>query len=119
MYILHCPCHEAMELVSDVLFGSGRLPCWYAGGMRSIALSWLMMLSGIQDSEGSGIGESLAEMGWVVHWVVCWVACWHEMKVMWSRSLYLSSRNSNILLRGFPNIGQSYIRDASYVSDDQ
>ena len=31
--------------------------------MRSIALLWLMMLSGIQDGEGSGTGESLAEMG--------------------------------------------------------
>ena len=33
------------------------------GGMRSIALLWLMMLSGIQDGEGSGTGESLVEMG--------------------------------------------------------
>ena len=31
--------------------------------MRSIALSWSMILSGIQDGKGSGTGESLVEMG--------------------------------------------------------
>ena len=50
-----------MELVSDVLFMSGGLSCWYTGGMRSIALSQLMMLSGIQDGKGSGIGESCSD----------------------------------------------------------
>ena len=46
-----------------MLFGSGELPCWCAGGMRLITLSQLMMLWGIQDGEGSGTGESLTEMG--------------------------------------------------------
>ena len=54
-----------MELVSDVLFGSGGLPCWHAGGMRLLDSLGSMMLSGIQDGEGSGTGESLAERGCV------------------------------------------------------
>ena len=41
-----------------MLFGLGRLPCWHAGGMRSIASLCLMMLSGTQDGEGSGTAES-------------------------------------------------------------
>ena len=55
------PCCEALELESNLLFGG--LPCWCPGSMRSIASLWSMMLSGIQDGEGSGTGESLAEMG--------------------------------------------------------
>ena len=46
-----------------MLLGSGGLPYWHLGSIRSIALSWSMMLSGTQDGEGSGTGESLAEMG--------------------------------------------------------
>ena len=46
-----------------MLFGSGGLPCWYPGDIRSIASLQSMMLSGTQDGEGSGTGESLAEMG--------------------------------------------------------
>ena len=56
-----CPCCEALELESELLFGG--LSCWHLGGMRSIALSWSMMLSGIRDGKGSGTGESLVEMG--------------------------------------------------------
>ena len=106
------PCCEALELESELLFGG--LPCWHPGGMRLIALSWSMMLSGIWDGKGSGTGESLAEMGGSL--VVCWVAYWHKERLMWSRSLYLLSRNLNILLRSCPNVGQSWIRD---VGDDQ
>ena len=53
---------------------------------------------------------------WVVHWVVCWVVCRCGMKLMWSRSLHLSSRNLNILLRLCLNIDHSCIGD---VGDDQ
>ena len=56
-----CPFCEVLELELELLFGG--LPCWRPGSMRSIALSWLMMLSGFWDGEGSGTGESLAEMG--------------------------------------------------------
>ena len=45
-------------------FGLERLACWHARGMRSLALSGSMMLSGIQDGKGSGTGESLAEIGY-------------------------------------------------------
>ena len=55
------PCCEALELELELLFGG--LPCGCPGGMRSIPLSWLMMLSGIWDGKGSGTGESLVEMG--------------------------------------------------------
>ena len=33
-----------LELESEVLLGSGGLPCWHLGSMRSIASLWLMML---------------------------------------------------------------------------
>ena len=46
--------------MSDESLGLGGLPCWCAGGMRLLASSGSMMLSGIQDGEGSGTGEGLA-----------------------------------------------------------
>ena len=57
-----------VELSLDKLIGSGRLVCWCAGGMRSLASSGSIMLSEIQDSKGSGTSESLAEIG-------CSLAC--------------------------------------------
>ena len=61
-FALYChPCCEALELESELLFEG--LSCWHPNSMRLIASSWLMMLSGIQDGEGSGTGKSLAEMG--------------------------------------------------------
>ena len=49
-----------LELELDVLFGSGGLPCWCPNSMGLIASLQLTMLSGTQDGEGSGTGESLA-----------------------------------------------------------
>ena len=46
-----------------MLLGLGGLTCWFPDGIRSIALSWSVMLSGTQDSKGSRTGESLVEMG--------------------------------------------------------
>ena len=61
-----------LELELELELWSGGLPYWHPGGMRLIALSWSMMLSGTQDGEGSGTGESLAEMGREVsvEWVI-------------------------------------------------
>ena len=102
-----------MELVLDESFGSGGLPCCHAGSTRLLALLGLMMLSGILDGKGS----ELVRDSWrgVAHWIVCWVACWCRMKLMWSRSLYLSSRNLNIMLKLCLNVDQSRI---SNVGDD-
>ena len=69
-----------MELESDVLFGSGGLPCWHPGGMRLIASLQSVMLSGTQDGEGSGTGESLVDMSG------CLLDCllmWKEVNVEW------------------------------------
>ena len=52
-----------LKLELDVLLGLEGLPCWHLGGMKLIASSWSMMLLRTWDSEGSGTGESLADMG--------------------------------------------------------
>ena len=78
--------------------------------MRSIALSWPMMLSGIQDGEGSGTGDSLAGAGGSLG---CQLA---RKEVHVERVMYLSSRNSNILLRSCPNGDRIWIGD---VGDDR
>ena len=52
-----------LELESEVLLGLGGLPCCHLGGMRLIASSWSMMLSGTRDGKGSGTGESLVDIG--------------------------------------------------------
>ena len=72
-----------MELVLDVLLGLGGLPCCHAGDMRLIALSWLMMLSGIQDDKGSGTGESLAEMGGSLGYLLSCLLAQNEVNVEW------------------------------------
>ena len=72
-----------MELELDVLFGSGGLPCWRAGGMRSIASLWLMMLSGIQDGKGSETGESLAEMSGSLVCLLGYLLVLYEVNVEW------------------------------------
>ena len=46
-----------------MLLQLGGLPCWCPDSMRSMALSWSMMLSGTGDGEGSGAGENHVEMG--------------------------------------------------------
>ena len=63
-----------------MLFGSEGPPSWHPGGMRLIALLWLMMLSGNQDNKGSGTGESLVDMSG------CLLDCllmWKEVNVEW------------------------------------
>ena len=51
------------SLINSTCIIQQGLPCWRSGGMRLIALLQLMMLSGTQDGEGSGTGESLVEIG--------------------------------------------------------
>ena len=68
-----------MELESELLLEG--LSCWHPGSIRSIALSWSMMLSGIQDGEGSGTGESLAEMGGSLGCLLGCLLVWREVNV--------------------------------------
>ena len=60
-----------------MLLGLGGLPCWHPGGMRLIASSQLMMLSGTWDGKGSGTGESLVDMGSLLG---CLLGCLLEQK---------------------------------------
>ena len=58
---------------------------------------------------------------WVVRWVVGWVVCrlgclLARKEVNVERVMYLSSKNSNILLRLCPNRGRIWIGD---VGDDR
>ena len=64
-----------------MLFGSGGLPCWCASGMRSIALSQLMMLLKTQDDEGSITGEILVEMGGSLGCLLGCLLAWNEVNV--------------------------------------
>ena len=79
------------ELESE-LFGSGGLPCWRPGGIRSIASSWLMMLSGTLDGKGSGTGESLAEMSGLLGCLLgCLLNCplaRREVNIEWVICIY-------------------------------
>ena len=73
-----------------------------------------MLLSGIRDGEGSGTGDSLAGAGGSLGCQLGCLLARKEVNVEWV--VYLSSRNSNILLRSCPNGGRIWIGD---VSDDR
>ena len=66
----------------------GGLSCWHPGGIRSIALSWLMMLSGTRDGEGSGTGESLAEVGGSLDCLLDCLLAQREVNVEWVICMY-------------------------------
>ena len=68
-----------LELESELFLGG--LPCWCPGGIRSIALLWSMMLSGTQDGEGSGTGESLAKIGGSLGCLLGCLLAWREVNV--------------------------------------
>ena len=51
--------------------------------MRLLASLGLMMLSGIQDGDGSGTGESLAEMGYSLGCLLGCLLVWSEVNVEW------------------------------------
>ena len=72
-----------LELESDVLLGSGGLPCWCLHGMRLIALSWSMMLLGTRDGKGSGTGESLADMSSSLGCLLDCLLAQKEVNVEW------------------------------------
>ena len=51
--------------------------------MRLLASSGSMILSGIQDGEGSGTGESLVEIGCLLGYLLGCLLAWSEVNVEW------------------------------------
>ena len=81
---------------------SSTLVCTYK---TAAFLLMKLVISFIGADDASGTGESLVERG-------CLLGCLLvQNEVMWSRSSYLLSRNSNILLRLCLNGYQSWISD--------
>ena len=66
-----------------MLLGSGGLPCWRPGSMRSIASSQSMMLLETQDGKGSGTGKSLEEMGSSLCCLLGCLPAQNEVNVEW------------------------------------